>query len=63
MLQWRLLADKGITCSMSRAGKVWDDSAMESFFLTLKIERTARKVYRTRNNASADIFDCIQALL
>jgi len=28
----RLLADNGITCSMSRAGNVWDNSAMESFF-------------------------------
>lgn len=29
--QW-LLAGNGITCSMSRAGNVWDNSAMESFF-------------------------------
>ncbi len=28
----RLLAAQGITCSMSRAGEVWDNSAMESFF-------------------------------
>jgi putative transposase len=35
----KLLAEQGITCSMSRAGKVWDNSAMESFFSTLKIER------------------------
>lgn len=28
----RLLIDNGITCSMSRAGNVWDNSAMESFF-------------------------------
>jgi putative transposase len=27
------LADNGITCSMSRAGNVWDNSAMESFFV------------------------------
>ena len=31
-----LLADNGITCSMSRAGNVWDNSAMESFFSSLK---------------------------
>ena len=31
----RLLADQGITCSMSRAGNVWDNSAMESFFSSL----------------------------
>ena len=42
-----LLKEQGITCSMSRAGEVWDNSAMESFFSSLKTERTARKVYRT----------------
>ncbi|WP_415836550.1 IS3 family transposase, partial [Palleronia rufa] len=47
-------------CSMSRAGNVWDTSAMESFFSSLKSERTARKVYRTRNAARADIFDYIE---
>ena len=40
----RLMADHGITCSMSRAGNVWDNSAMESFFSSLTTERTARKV-------------------
>lgn len=38
----RLLDDNGIICSMSRAGNVWDNSAMESFFSSLKTERTAR---------------------
>ena len=56
----RLLADNGITCSMSRAGNVWDNSAMESFFSTLKTERTASKVCRTRNEARADVFDYIE---
>jgi hypothetical protein len=31
-----LLKEQGITCSMSRAGEVWDNSAMESFFSSLK---------------------------
>ena len=44
----------------SRAGNVWDNSAMESFFSTLKTERTACKVYRTRNEARADVFDYIE---
>lgn len=57
---------------MSQARNVWDRamvtplvrvamarSAMESFFLSLKTERTARKVYRTRDEARADIFDYI----
>ncbi|NIJ60115.1 transposase InsO family protein [Pseudochelatococcus lubricantis] len=56
----RLLADSGITCSISRAGNVWDNSAMESFFPTLKTERTAKKVYRTRDAARADVFDYIE---
>ena len=49
----------GITCSMSRAGEV-DNSAMESFFSSLKTERTSRKVYRTRTQARADVFDYIE---
>ncbi|QKD19630.1 transposase [Mesorhizobium sp. NZP2077] len=56
----RLMADHGITCSMSRSGNVWDNAAMESFFSSLKTERTARKVYRTRDNARADVFDYIE---
>jgi putative transposase len=55
-----LLKEQGITCSMSRAGEVWDNSAMESFFSSLKTERTARKVYRTRTEARADVFDYIE---
>jgi putative transposase len=45
---------------MSRSGNVWDNAAMESFFSSLKTERTARKTYRTRNNARADVFDYIE---
>jgi putative transposase len=56
----RLLVELGITCSMSRSGNCWDNSAMESFFKTLKTERTDRKVYRTRADAKADVFDYIE---
>jgi len=56
----RLMADHGVTCSMSRAGNVWDNAAMESFFSSLKTERTARKTYRTRDQAKADVFDYIE---
>jgi putative transposase len=55
-----LLKEQGITCSMSRAGEVWDNSAMENFFSSLKTERTARKVYRSREQARADAFDYIE---
>lgn len=56
----RLLADHGVTCSMSRAGNVWDNAAMESFFSSLKTERTAAKMYRSRAQAKADVFDYIE---
>src|SRR5690606_4385705 len=56
----RLLDELGVTCSMSRAGNCWDNSAMESFFKSLKSERTDRKVYRTRDQARADVFDYIE---
>ena len=56
----RLLHELGVTCSMSRSGNVWDNSVMESFFSTLKTERTHRKHYATRNAARADVFDYIE---
>jgi putative transposase len=56
----RLMDDNGVTCSMSRSGNVWDNAAMESFFSSLKTERIARKVYRTRDQARADVFDYIE---
>ena len=56
----RLLAEHGITCSMSKRGDCWDNAAMESFFSTLKTERTNRKVYATRDQARADVFDYIE---
>src|SRR5438093_4290409 len=56
----RLMADSGVVCSMSRSGNVWDNAAMESFFSSLKTERTGRKTYRTRDEARADVFDYIE---
>ncbi len=56
----RLLAAHGVTCSMSRRGNCWDNAAMESFFSTLKIERTHRNHYSTRDQARADVFDYIE---
>jgi putative transposase len=56
----RLLADQGITCSMSRKGECWDNAAMESFFSSLKMERTNRTRYSTRDQARADVFDYIE---
>jgi putative transposase len=45
---------------MSRQGDVWDNSAMESFFSSLKTERVHRCRYRTRDEARADVFDYIE---
>jgi putative transposase len=56
----RLMTEHGVTCSLSRSGNVWDNAAMESFFSSLKTERTARKIYRLRDQARADVFDYIE---
>lgn len=56
----RLMIENGIVCSLSRSGNVWDNAAMESFFSTLKTERTAGKIYRSRDAARADVFDYIE---
>ena len=56
----KLMAGHGVICSMSRSGNVWDNAAMESFFSSLKTERTARKTYRMRDEAKADVFDYIE---
>ena len=53
----KLMADNRVTCSMSRSGNVWDNAAMESFFSSLKTERIRSRVYRTRDDACADVFD------
>jgi putative transposase len=56
----RLLADQGITCSMGRRGDCWDNAAMESFFSTMKTERTSRRRYVRRDEARADVFDYVE---
>jgi putative transposase len=53
------MIDNGVSCSMSRLGNCWDNAAMVSFFSSLKTERVARKTYRTRDQARADVFDYI----
>jgi putative transposase len=52
------MPDHAVACSMSRPGNVWDNPEMESS--SLKTERTARKIYRTRDNAKADVFVYIE---
>jgi putative transposase len=45
---------------MSRRGHCLDNAVAESFFHTLKTERVKGKVYATRSEAKADLFDYIE---
>ena len=55
-----LLADRGITCSMSRAGDCYDNAVAESFWGTLKRELVHQQRYATRAQAMASIFEWIE---
>lgn len=58
---WRkFLKDHNLEASMSRRGNCHDNAVAESFFAQLKTERIKRKVYKTRNEARADIFNYIE---
>ena len=46
--------------SMSRRANCWDNSAMESFFKTLKVELTHSQHYATRAQARMDIVSWIE---
>ncbi|EPA7430078.1 IS3 family transposase [Pseudomonas aeruginosa] len=46
--------------SMSRRGNCHDNAVAESFFQLLKRERIRRKIYSTRQDARADVFDYIE---
>ena len=55
-----LLAELGMTCSMSRKGNCWDNAPTESFFNSLKNERVHGTRYETRDAAKADLFEYIE---
>ena len=42
-------------CSMSRKGNCWDNAPVERFFSSLKREWTGDRLYRTRQEAIADV--------
>ena len=42
-------------CSMSRKGNCWDNAPIERFFSSLKREWTSDRLYRTRQEAIADV--------
>ncbi|TMP89015.1 hypothetical protein CWC05_01285 [Pseudoalteromonas ruthenica] len=45
---------------MSRRGNCHDNAIAESFFQLLKRERIKRKIYTTREQVRADIFDYLE---
>ena len=45
---------------MSRRGNCFDNAVAESFFSSLKKERVRRKIYPTREEGRADVFDYIE---
>jgi putative transposase len=47
----RVLAEEGITCSMSEVGQCWDNAPVESFFGRLKTEPTTTGARRGRCRA------------
>lgn len=56
----RLLKRHGIRPSMSNQGTPADNAVAESFFSSLKRERTSWKRYETREDARRDLFDYIE---
>ena len=56
----RALAEKGITCSMSRKGDCYDNAPMESFFASLKKELVHHENDPTRDAAKASLFESIE---
>jgi putative transposase len=56
----RFCRDHGLKPSMGRRGNCWDNAVAESFFSSLRKERVRRKVYTTKEEAKADLFDYIE---
>ena len=54
----RLLAARGIVCSMSRRGNCYDNAVMESFFSTIKSELGER--FDSHGDAKMQLFDYIE---
>jgi putative transposase len=50
----------GLTQSMSRRGNCLDNAPMESFFASLKKEHIHQTRFRTRAEAKAAVFECIE---
>ena len=57
----RRLEEERIVCRMSHRGKGWDNAPMESFFASLKKELVHDEDYATREQATASLFESIEA--
>lgn len=58
---WRsFLKEHNLEASMSRKGNCHDNAVAESFFSLLKKDRVKRRIYKTRDEARAEIFDYIE---
>lgn len=55
-----LLQRNGVRSSMSGRGNCYDNAVAESFFATLKRERTSHRRYVTRDEANRDLFEYIE---
>jgi transposase InsO family protein len=55
-----LLAQHGLSCSMSRVGNCYDNAVIESFFGTLKTELVYHEQYPTREAARRSLFEYIE---
>jgi putative transposase len=51
----KLLKQYGMIPSMSRKGNCWDNAPVERFFSSLKREWTGNQLYKTREDAIADV--------
>jgi len=52
--------DHNLEISMSRRGNCHDNAVAESFFSLLKMDRIKRRIFKTRAEARAEIFDYIE---
>jgi putative transposase len=55
-----LIGNYKMVQSMSRRANCWDNSAMESFFKSLKVERVYQTRYQTRDQAKLDLVSWIE---
>jgi putative transposase len=56
-----LLAQHGVTVSMSRTGNCWDNAVAESFFATLKNELVHGRSWASRLSLRAAVFEYIES--